>query len=192
MSGGPIPEAAGLPNDFRTTERDQMELFEAINTRRSIRAYTEKPVTDEILHRILAAGMMAPSAGNEQPWEFITIRKKRILRAISEAHPHADMVQHAQAAILVCGNMDRVTHGEFWVQDLAAATQNMLLAAHALGLGSVWVGVHPRDRRVADVRNVIPLPERVVPFALLPVGYPGEKKVAQDRFSPSRIHTEKW
>jgi len=169
-----------------------MELFEAINTRRSIRSYTDKPVTDDILRRILAAGMMAPSAGNEQPWEFIIIRERNRLRAISQSHPHAEMVQHAQAAILACGNMDRVTHGEFWVQDLAAATQNMLLAAHALGLGSVWVGVHPREQRVADLRKVIPLPERIVPFALLPVGYPGEEKASRDRFSSSRIHMEKW
>jgi nitroreductase len=169
-----------------------MDIFEAINTRRSIRAYTDMPVTDDILHRILAAGMMAPSAGNEQPWEFVLIREKKKLQAISEAHPHADMVQYAQAAILACGNMSRVTHGEFWVQDLAAATLNILLAAHALGLGSVWVGVHPREKRVADIRKVISLPEGIVPFALLPVGYPAEEKASQDRFSKSRIHMEKW
>ncbi|MGB5875087.1 MAG: nitroreductase family protein [Bacteroidota bacterium] len=169
-----------------------MELFETITTRRSIRAYTDKPVTDDSLRRILAAGMMAPSAGNEQPWEFIIIRERNTLRAISKAHPHADMAQYAQAVLIACGDMDRVTHGEFWVQDLAAATQNMLLAAHALGLGSVWVGVHPRVKRVAEIRKVVPMPERIVPFALLPVGYPGEEKASQDRFSTSRVHMEKW
>ncbi len=169
-----------------------MELFETINTRRSIRAYTDKAVTDDSLQRILAAGMMAPSAGNEQPWEFIIIRETDTLRAISEAHPHADMAQFAQAVIIACGDMDRVTHGEFWVQDLAAATQNMLLAAHALGLGSVWVGVYPREKRVTGIRKVVPMPERIVPFALLPVGYPAEEKASQDRFSASRVHTEKW
>jgi nitroreductase len=169
-----------------------MEIFEAITTRRSIRAYTDKPVADDLLRRVLAAGMMAPSAGNEQPWEFVLIRQKKTLKALSEAHPHADMAQHAQAAILACGNMARVTHGEFWVQDLAAAIQNMLLAAHALGLGSVWVGIHPREKRVADIRKVVPLPEGIVPFALLPLGYPGEEKPSPDRFSASRIHKEKW
>ena len=169
-----------------------MELFDAVTTRRSIRAYTDQQVTDELLDRILAAGMMAPSAGNEQPWEFVLIRRKETLRALSAAHPHADMVQYAQAAILACGNMSRVTHGEFWVQDLAAATQNMLLAAHALGLGSVWVGVHPREKRVADIRAVVHLPEGIVPFSLLPVGHPAEEKPPPDRFSASRIHREQW
>ena len=169
-----------------------MELFEAVNTRRSIRSYTDRPVDQDAVQRILAAGMMAPSAGNEQPWEFIVIRDRNTLRAISRAHPHADMVQHAQLAILVCGNLNYVTHSEYWVQDLAAATQNMLLAAHALGLGSVWVGVHPRERRVSDIRKVIPMPDTITPFSLLPIGYPGEQNTSHDRYNESRVHREEW
>ena len=169
-----------------------MDTFEAISTRRSIRKYTGNPVNEEMIQKILAAAMMAPSAGNEQPWQFLVLRRKETLRAISQAHPYADMAEHADAAILVCADMTRVKHREYWSQDCAAATQNMLLAAHALGLGAVWVGVYPRERRVEEIRSVIPLPDQIIPFSLVPVGHPAEKKEAEHRFDESRIHRESW
>jgi nitroreductase len=169
-----------------------MELFEVVRERRSIRSYRGDPVDDELIERILRAAMAAPSAGNEQPWEFLIIREKETLRRISSAHPYAEMVQHAPVAILVCGNLNRVRHQDYWVQDLAAATENMLLAIHALGLGSVWVGIYPREPRVAEIRSVLSLPERIVPFALLPIGHPGEHKSPEDRYDEARIHQEQW
>ena len=169
-----------------------MEVLEAIRTRRSIRSYARREVSEDAIQTILRAGMAAPSAGNEQPWEFLLIRSRETLERISEAHPYADMVAHAPLAILVCGNLTRVRHRDFWVQDLAAATQNMLLAAHAMGLGSVWVGVHPREKRVAELRAVIALPDEIVPFAILPIGYPAEPKPPDDRYDQHRIYREEW
>jgi len=169
-----------------------MDLFTAVQSRRSIRAYTSAEVSEDAIERILHAGMAAPSAGNEQPWEFILIRNRQTLDQISQAHPYAEMVRHAPLAILVCGNLTRVRHQDFWIQDLAAATENMLLTVCALGLGSVWVGIHPRAKRVAEIRAVIPLPEEIIPFAILPIGHPAEFKPAENRYDQHRIHREEW
>jgi nitroreductase len=169
-----------------------MDTFEAISSRRSIRKYTGEPVGDDKILKILTAAMMAPSAGNEQPWQFLVLREKTTLRAISQAHPYADMVEHADVAILVCADMKLVKHKDYWSQDCAAATQNMLLAAHALGLGAVWVGVYPRERRLEEIRAIIHMPDQIIPFSLVPVGHPAEKKDAEHRFDESRIHRESW
>ena len=169
-----------------------MDLFEAIRSRRSIRAYDRQKVSDDAIEIILRAGMAAPSAGNEQPWEFLLIRNRQTLERISEAHPYADMVSHVPLAILVCCNLTRVRHRDFWIQDLAAATQNMLLAAHAMGLGSVWVGVHPREKRVTELRAVIALPDEIVPFAILPIGHPAEQRPPEDRYEEHRVYREEW
>jgi nitroreductase len=169
-----------------------MDLLEAIARRRSIRRYNPDPVNDPLLHTILRAGCAAPSAGNEQPWHFLVIRSRDTLVALSKSHPYADMLREAPLAILLCADMDRVKHKDFWPQDCAAAAQNMLLAAHGAGLGSVWVGVHPREARVAEVRRVISLPETIIPFALLPFGFPAEEKAPEDRFDMQRVHIEQW
>jgi nitroreductase len=169
-----------------------MELLDAILGRRSIRKYAEGEVDPDNLATLLRAGMAAPSAGNEQPWHFITIHDREKLVALSTAHPYAEMVAKASLAILVCADMDVVKHRDYWPQDCAAATQNILLAAHSLGLGSVWVGVYPREARVSEIRRVISLPAHIVPFSLLPVGFPAERKSRIDRFSVDRIHEEHW
>jgi nitroreductase len=169
-----------------------MELLDAILGRRSIRRYAEGDIDQNDLAAILRAGMAAPSAGDEQPWHFIIIRKRETLRTLSTTHPYAEMVATASLAILVCADMGVVKHRDYWPLDCAAATQNILLAVHALGLGSVWVGVYPREARVAEIRRVIPLPDRIIPFSLLPVGIPAEKKPKIDRFSADRIHEEHW
>lgn len=169
-----------------------MELMEAILGRRSIRQYIPGDIDENDLAKILRAGMAAPSAGNEQPWHFITIRNRDTLKALSEAHPYAEMVQSASLAILVCAEMEVVKHRDYWPQDCAAATENVLLAIHGLGLGSVWVGVYPREARVAEIRRIVLLPDHIIPFSLLPVGIPAEKKPPADRFTPNRLHEEHW
>jgi nitroreductase len=169
-----------------------MDLFDAIARRRSIRQYKPDLVDDHLLHTILRAGCAAPSAGNEQPWHFLVIRSRDIRVALAESHPYADMLREAPIGILVCADMGRVKHKEYWPQDCAAAVQNMLLAAHGVGLGSVWVGVYPREARVAEVRRVISLPDTIIPFALLPLGLPAEEKAPQDRFDHWRVHFEHW
>jgi nitroreductase len=169
-----------------------MDAMEMILTRRSIRKYTEQPVTDEIIEAILNAGMHAPSAGNQQPWHFVVIRDRAILDKIPDFHPHAGMLQMCPVAILVCGDADLGKHRGFWAQDCSAATQNILLAAHALGLGAVWAGVYPEGARVEGFRKLLGLPDRVHPLALIPLGYPAETKPQPQRFERSRIHHDKW
>lgn len=169
-----------------------MDALEALRGRRSIRRYTAEPVPESLTLELLRAAMSAPSAGNQQPWQFVVIDQRRLLDEIPRIHPFAQMAREAPLAILVCGDMQRVRMEEFWVQDCAAATQNLLVAAHALGLGAVWVGVYPREDRVASFRWLLGLPEHVTPFALVPVGFPAEHKPPADRYDPARVHRNGW
>ncbi len=165
----------------------------AIFTRRSIRHYTKQPVTDEQLEYLLRAAMCAPSAGNEQAWEFIVIRQHELLAAVPEFHANAWMAPDAPVAILVCGNQAREKYPGFWVQDCAAATQNILLAATELGLGTVWVGLHPRTEREVEFRKLCSITdEKIVPFSLIPIGYPDEVRPERDNYDPLRIHYNTW
>lgn len=166
--------------------------MKAIRSRRSIRRFTSEPVSDEAIQALLEAAMSAPSAGNQQPWEFVVIKDRAVLDAIPSVHPHAQMCREAQAAIVVCGNLERDSHRGFWVQDCAAATQNILIAATDRGLGSVWCGVYPREDRVKGLRNLLGLPDDIMPLALIPLGQPAEKKRPSERFDPTRIHHNKW
>jgi nitroreductase len=169
-----------------------MDAMEMILTRRSIRKYTDKPVTDDQIEAILNAAMHAPSAGNQQPWHFVVIRDREIMDRISDFHPYAGMVQLAPVVIVVCGDTDLEKHRGFWVQDCSAATQNILLAAHAMGLGAVWAGVFPEGARVEGFKKLLGLPDHVHPLALVPIGYPAETKPQPKRFERSRIHRDKW
>ena len=166
--------------------------MKAILNRRSIRQYTDQPVPDEILTDLLKAAMAAPSAGNEQPWQFVVIKDRTILNKIPGVHPYSNMVPKSALAILVCGDMDLVAHGEMWVQDCSAATQNLLIAVQEKGLGAVWLGVFPRKERVEGLHTLLELPEKIVPFALVPIGYPGETKPPSNRFNQDRIHYDGW
>ncbi len=169
-----------------------MDALEALYTRRSIRQYQSTPVEEEKIEAILCRGMMAPSAGNQQPWHFIVIKDKKMLATLAEVHPYAKMVVHAPAAILACGDLSLERHKGVWVQDLSAATENMLLAAHSLGLGSVWLGVYPREERVAAIAKLFQLPEHIIAFSLIPIGYPAEVKESKSRYDLTRVHRENW
>ena len=169
-----------------------MDAIHAIHTRRSTRKFKSTPVEERAVEEILAAAMMAPSAGNEQPWHFIIVKNPATLKALSQDHLYAACVEKAPLAILVCGDLTADRYQGFWVQDCAAATLNALTAAHALGLASAWIGIYPRPQRLADMRSVLALPEHIRPFALLPVGYPDETKAMEVRFDPARIHHEQW
>jgi nitroreductase len=160
--------------------------------RRSIRNYTAEPVTDAQVDGLLRAAMAAPSAGNQQPWHFVVIRDRRTLTAITELHPYSKMLPGAPVAILICGDPHAGRWPQYWDQDCAAATENVLIAAEQLGLGSVWLGVHPLPERVEGVRRLLGLPEPIVPFALLPVGWPAERKEPSDRYDAARVHYERW
>jgi nitroreductase len=166
--------------------------MKAILARRSIRRYTSEPVSDTDITELLEAAMCAPSAGNEQPWQFVVITERRLLDKIPGFHPYAQMVYEAPTAILVCGDMRKDLHKGYWVQDCAAAAENILIAVTAKGLGAVWVGIYPRDDRVKALRKLLDIPEHVVPFALIPLGHPAEEKPPANRFDKGRIHYNGW
>lgn len=166
--------------------------MEAIYKRRSIRRYTKQVVADEVLRDILKAGMNAPSAGNEQPWEFFILTERSVLDEIPNFHPYSKMLHDAPAAVLVCGDLGRQVYEGYWVQDCSAATENILLEIVDKGLGGVWLGVYPISERVEGLRKLLNIPEQVVPFALIALGYPDETKPDKDIFDESRIHYNRW
>jgi nitroreductase len=161
-------------------------------TRRSIRRFTPEPVGDDQVHRLLEAGMAAPSAGNGQPWHFIVVTQRTVLDRIPQVHPFADMVHQAPLAIVVCGDTGNERYGRYWTQDCAAATENILVEARLLGLGSVWLGVHTRPERELAVRELFGIPEGVEPLAIIAVGHPAESKPPADRFLDERVHRDNW
>jgi nitroreductase len=169
-----------------------MDLFDAIHTRRSIRKFTGEPVEDALIEKGLRAAMMAPSAGNAQPWEFVVIRDRALLERIPAIHPHAAMAPQAAAAIMVCAATDREKYPGNFPADCATATQNLLLALHGSGLGAVWCGVYPREERMHPMRALVGLPDGVVPYALIPLGWPAEEKADTERFESERVHQDRW
>jgi nitroreductase len=169
-----------------------MEALDAIHTRRSIRKYRDEPVPEDLIQKLLAAAMQAPSARNQQPWQFVVIDDRVVLAKIPTFMPNAAMVAKAPLAILVCGDLGLEKSEGYWVLDCAAATQNMLLAAHALGLGAVWCGVYPREPRMEGLRRLIGLPENVIAHGLVVLGYPGEQVQPEDRYRSERVRRNHW
>jgi len=159
-----------------------METLEAIKTRRSIRKFKQQAVSEEQIAVMLEAAMFAPSAGNEQPWQFIVIDDPKILDQIPRIVSTASMCRQAAVCFLVCADSSLKKYPDFWVQDCSAAVQNLLLAAHAIGLGAVWAGVYPMKDRVEGLRNLLNLPVEITPFALIPVGYPDHEPAQQERY----------
>ena len=169
-----------------------MDTMKAILSRRSIRKYTKEPVPDSVVKEILEAAMSAPSAGNEQPWHFVVINDREILDAIPAFHPYSQPLTVASLAILICGDLTLEIHKDFWMQDCSAATENILIAVQAKGLGAVWLGIYPRPERVLGMQKLLGLPAHVIPLAVIPIGYPAENKLPADRFDTSRIHYNRW
>lgn len=162
--------------------------------RRSIRQYTLQEVSEELVKTLLEAAMAAPSAANGRAVDFIVVRDAEVRRALVAAHPYAKMVLQASVAIVPCGVPSRsiASLPEFWVQDAAAATENLLLGATALGLGAVWCGVYPDPHRVSAFSQVLGVPADVIPFAIVPIGYPAEDKEARTQYDAQRVHHERW
>ncbi|MEI8183120.1 MAG: nitroreductase family protein [Desulfomonile sp.] len=168
-----------------------MDAMQAILTRRSIRKYTSEAVSDETVNELLNAAMNAPTATN-QAWDFVVIRDRSLLTAVRDFHPHAEMLAQAAIAIAVCGDPTRETLKGRWILDCAAATENILIAANALGLGACWVGIYPVEERIQGLRALLGIPYHVIPLSMVSLGYPAEKKRPPSRFNPDRIHVEKW
>ena len=169
-----------------------MDALEVIFNRRSIRHYKSAVIGNDTLEVLLKAGMYAPSAVNKQPWHFIVFRNREIMERIMAFHPNAAMLKQADAAILVCWDEHLQHDAGYGPVDCAAATQNILLAAYNLGIGSVWVGLYPRVPRMESVHVLFELPFHIKPFAIISLGYPAEKKPPPERFNKERIHYEKW
>lgn len=170
----------------------ESKAIDAILTRRSIRKFTDKALNKATLDLLLKAAMSAPSAHNQQPWEFIVIDDRKMLDAVPSFHPYSKMLLKAPAAIFVCGKTGGLAAEVFWPQDCAAATQNILVAANALGIGSVWLGVYPHEELIGRSRELFGIPGEVTPFALIALGYPAEDKGPSNRFDPERIHQNRW
>jgi nitroreductase len=169
-----------------------MEALEALTTRRSIRKYSDEPVTEEQERAMLRAAMQAPSAVNRQPWHFVVVRDRELLETLAREHPHGSMLARAGLAVAVCGDLERQHDSDYWIVDSAAATENLLLAAHALGLGAVWLGIFPRVERMAMVKKQLQLPVHVEPLALVAVGHPAETLEPVDRYDEEKVHRDRW
>lgn len=175
--------------------------MKAILDRRSIRKYTNEKVSDRDVRMLLMAAMEAPSAGNEQPWEFILVTDKNIMARIMEFQPHSKMLKKAPLAIVICGNTENVVEnkklrkkykGVFWYLDCAAAVENILIEAQYLGLGAVWLGIYPIKDWINGIKELFNLPDQIIPFAVVSVGQPAEKKKSGNRYNDKKIHLNKW
>ena len=169
---------------FKTIEGFYMkEIFARV----SVRKFLEKPVEKEKIEKILRAAMAAPTAGNQQEWEFIVVENKDNLQKLSTFSPYSKSLAEAPIAIVLLSNKDKLRYPENWQQDLGAAAQNMLLEAVHLGLGSVWLGVAPLEDRMKFIADFFNLSDNLQPFAVLPFGYPSGEHKPKDRFDPSKI-----
>lgn len=169
-------------------------VIENIMTRTSVRQFTSQPIAKDTLVSLVKAGMAAPSAVNLQPWSFIIVDEPETLQKLDSIHPYANL-KTATAAIVVCGLLDKTDNDEiraYWVQDCSAATENILLAAHAYGLGAVWCGVYPTQERVYEVSKVLDIPQNVIPLNIITMGYPAENPEPKDKFTSENIHYQKW
>jgi nitroreductase len=169
-----------------------MDAIQCILTRRSIRKFTGEPVSDEQLHTILRAGFSAPTAANLRPWHFIVVRDAATIHEITKAHAHTAMMAQAGCGIIVCGDARRNAMEYFLAVDGSAAIENMLLAAHALGLGAVWLGLEPHEARAEAMHRLMNIPEHALPVGMFALGVPAEQRDAPDRYDETMVHYDKW
>ena len=171
-------------------------MLKNILSRKSVRSYTDEPVRRSQLDTLLRAAMAAPTGRDMRPWKFVVIDDKAAMAALADSLPYAKMLREAQAAVAVCGDLsvtdDKGNPSKNWTFDCSAATENLLLAAEALGLGAVWTGVYPYEERVAAVKSALGLPEEIVPLALVPIGHPKGDPQPKDKFNEDNIHYNGW
>jgi nitroreductase len=164
-----------------------------IYTRRSIRKYKDIPLEESQIRQVIRAGTYAPSAGNEKPWHFIVITKRETLEAITSFHPYTQMLKSAPVAIIACADLTNIKYeGVFWIQDMSAAVQNMLLEATSMNLGSCWCGVYPNPVLVDNLSMLLDLPSNIIPAAIVALGVADEAREIDERFNESLVHYEKW
>jgi nitroreductase len=170
------------------------DSLDFIFKRRSIRVYKPGVIPQETLEALLKAAMAAPSACAKDPWHFVVVQKPETLSRLASALPNGQMLPSAAAGIVVCGDLQEAHDHQvsYMLQDCAAAIENLLLAANALGLGACWLGIHPRPDRIQKVTAILGLPSQVLPVCCVALGWPGETKEARTRYQSSHVHTEKW
>ena len=171
------------------------EAIQNIMTRVSVRDFTGEKISEAQLDTLLRAAMAAPSAINKQPWAFIVVTDDAKIAALGEALPYSRCSNKPAVAIIPCGDLSKAIEGEmanFWINDVSAATENLLLAAHAMGLGAVWTGLHPDMNRAKMVQEMLGLPEHIIPLCVVPVGVPAEQPEIKDKFKPENIHYNEW
>lgn len=165
-------------------------VYENILTRASVRTYLDKPVDSAKIERLLRAGMAAPSAADKRPWHFVVVTDRELLDGLAKANPNAGFAKKAPLAIVVCGDMNKTLQGggkDFWIQDVSAVSENILLAAHAMGLGAVWTGTYPAPDRCKAVAEVLGLPENIVPFNTIVIGYPASQVKPKDKWDERNV-----
>jgi len=188
--GASLNEIDGLPFVPDYSQKFANETLEVIHNRKSVRHFTDQPVSKEQIEILLRAGMAAPTAVNRQPWAFYVVTQRETLDALGEQLPYAKMLHQAQAAIVVCGDMEKAGNLKekgYWVQDCAAATENILLAAESMGLGAVWTASYPYDDRTEVVIRELELPKKYVPLNVIPIGYPTGEDMPKDKWKPENI-----
>ena len=176
--------------DAQQSVNAEQAVLDNIATRTSIRDYEARPVEKEKIEKMLRAAMAAPTAMNKQPWHFVVVDQRNVLDALAGANPYAKMLKKAPLAIVVCGNTDKMIEGggrDFWIQDASAATENLLLAAHAMGLGAVWTGAYPSEERCISNSKVLSLPDNLIPLNMIVVGYPAEHPQPKQKFKEENI-----
>ena len=184
---------------FKFNDMDSSSLISSILSRSSLRRFTSEPVSDEAVQTLLHAAMAAPSSMNLQPWHFIVIRDEKLKLELRSCLPYAKMLKDGSIGIVVCGDtslyervnrMDGEDNTLYWVQDCSAASENLLLAAHALGLGAVWTGVYPLESRVSKLQELLRIPSSIVPLNLIVVGHPASSAKPMDKWDATKIHYE--
>lgn len=170
--------------------------IENIMTRTSVRQYDEsRTIPADTVEILLRAAMSAPTAVNKQPWQFVVLDQRESIDSLAGYLPYAKMLEHAPLAIVTCGDLTQAIEGEgetYWIQDVSAATENLLLAAHALGLGAVWTGVYPITERVKGVQKALSMPDSILPLAVVPIGYPAIDQAPKDKWKPEKVHYNKF
>lgn len=185
-----VTAKAETENDMKDTPKGGNVSIENIMTRASVRTYTAELVDSADVITLLKAGMAAPTAMNRQPWVFVVITDAARRAAMAAELPYCKMAATAPLLIAVCGDKAKFIEDapEYWVQDCSAATENILLAAHAIGLGAVWTGVYPVQDRVEMVSKALGLPEGIIPLNIICIGHPDSDNPAKDKWDPAKVH----
>ena len=176
-------------HDQQPTSNPVNPTIDCIMTRKSVRQFANREVSAETIETLLKTGMAAPSAMNKQPWKFVVVQDKQLLKTLADTMPNI-RTSTAPLAIVVCGDMTKALDGDardFWVQDCSAATQNILLAAHSMGLGAVWNGLYPDLPRCKFISNLLQLENRYIPLCVVPVGYPDENPEVKNKWNPENV-----